>query len=382
MNEPRGQESGDEPVDVVVVGGGLAGLSAALTLGRARRSVVVVDAGHPRNAPAAHSHGYLTRDGASPLELLRLGRSEVAGYGGTIVTGTVTSAARTTDGLFKAGLADGTAFLGRRLLVTTGLVDVFPDLPGLRERWGRDVVHCPFCFGWEVRDQALGVLATGPHAVPQALMWRQWSPDVVLFLHTGPEPTEQQREQLTARGVRVVRGEVARVEVADDRLTAVRLVSGERVERQAVVVGPRFEARGDVLEQLGVEMVEHPMGIGHQARSEPTGFTGVPGVWVAGNVADVTAGVMQSAASGVTAAATLNADLTEEDLARALRGHALDEAVPVGDDRAATRAVVAADIEDKAVAAGAESRVLSAEIARPAEGCQVIGTGAQPHPGR
>ncbi|MEV6637010.1 NAD(P)/FAD-dependent oxidoreductase [Actinoplanes sp. NPDC051470] len=307
-----------DPVDVVVVGGGLSGLGAALTLVRARRSVVVIDAGNPRNAPAAHSHGYLTRDGAPPLELLRLGREEIRGYGGEIVSGAVESVARAGERLFRVTTAEGDRYAGRRLLITTGLVDVFPDIPGLHERWGNDVVHCPFCFGWELRDQALGVLATGPQATMQALMWRQWSSDVTLFLHTAPEPTDEQRQQLAARGVRVVGGEVTRVEVEDNKITGVRLSHGEVVPRQAIIVGPQFQARHRLLDGLGVEVVDHPMGIGRQVKAEPSGFTGVPGVWVAGNVADVTAGVMQSAASGVTAAATLNADLTQEDVALAV----------------------------------------------------------------
>ncbi|MEV7626812.1 NAD(P)/FAD-dependent oxidoreductase [Actinoplanes sp. NPDC089786] len=307
-----------DPVDVVVVGGGLSGLGAALTLVRARRSVVVIDAGSPRNAPAAHSHGYLTRDGAPPLELLRLGREEIRGYGGEIVSGAVESVARAGERLFRVTTAEGDRYAGRRLLITTGLVDVFPDIPGLHERWGNDVVHCPFCFGWELRDQALGVLATGPQATMQALMWRQWSSDVTLFLHTAPEPTDEQRQQLAARGVRVVGGEVTRVEVEDNKITGVRLSHGEVVPRQAIIVGPQFQARHRLLDGLGVEVVDHPMGIGRQVKAEPSGFTGVPGVWVAGNVADVTAGVMQSAASGVTAAATLNADLTQEDVAVAV----------------------------------------------------------------
>jgi thioredoxin reductase len=160
-------------VDVVVAGGGLAGLAGALTLARARRSVLVVDAGQPRNAPAAHAHGYLSRDGVPPLELLASGRAEVAGYGGTIIAGTVTSLTRLPGGGFAVTLADGTSRRARRVLVATGLVDEYPDIPGLAERWARDVVHCPFCFGWELRDAPLGVLATGPQAATQALMWRQ-----------------------------------------------------------------------------------------------------------------------------------------------------------------------------------------------------------------
>jgi thioredoxin reductase len=179
-------------VDVVVVGGGLAGLGAALTLGRARRSVLVIDAGHPRNAPAAHSHGYLTRDGTPPLELLRLGRQEIRGYGGRIIEGTVETITRLDDGRFRLTTREGTGHEARRVLVTTGLVDEYPDIPGLRERWGRDVVHCPYCFGWEHRDRAFAVLGTGPGAATQPLMWRQWSEDVVLLQHTAPEPAEEE----------------------------------------------------------------------------------------------------------------------------------------------------------------------------------------------
>ena len=314
---PGPYDVGDR-VDVAVAGGGLAGLGAALTLGRARRSVLVIDAGHPRNAPAAHSHGYLTRDGTPPLELLRLGRQEVRSYGGRIVEGTVSTITRHDDGLFRLTTREGTSHVARRVLVTTGLVDEYPRIPGLHERWGRDVVHCPYCFGWEHRDRALAVVGTGPGAVMQALMWRQWSQDVVLFQHTAPEPTEQELARLTARGITVVPGEVEAIEVSDDRVAGVRLASGEVHPREVIVIGPRFEARHELLDPLGVKVVEHPLGIGRQVEADPSGFTGVPGVWAAGNVLDVTAGVIQSAASGVTAAAALNADLTADDAERAV----------------------------------------------------------------
>jgi thioredoxin reductase len=304
--------------DVVVVGGGVAGLSAALGLARARRSVLVVDAGHPRNAPAAHAHGYLTRDGVAPLELLSVGRLEVSGYGGEIVEGRVTSIKRLSQGGFHVETSDGRGWDARRVLVTTGLVDQLPDIPGLRDRWGRDVVHCPYCFGWELADAPLGVLATGPQAAAQALMWRQWSSDLILFLHTAPPPTDEQVEQLAARGVRVVEGEVAAVEVTDDRLSGVRLRSGQVIPRSALVIGPRFEARHVLLGDLDVTVAEHPLGVGAQVQADPTGLTAAPGVWVAGNVADMTAGVMQSASSGVTAAVAINADLTAEDTAHAV----------------------------------------------------------------
>lgn len=305
-------------LDVLVVGGGLAGLAAGLSLARARRSVLVVDAGQPRNAPAAHAHGFLSRDGIPPLELLEVGRLEVTGYGGRVVDGTVTSLKRRPGGGFRVSLADGSGHDARRILVTTGLVDELPDgIAGLRERWGRDVVHCPYCFGWELRDAPLGVLGTGPHAAAQALMWRQWSADVILFRHTAPALSDEQLSQLAARGVRVVEGEVSAVETVNDRLTGVRLASGAVVARRALVVGPRFAARHALLDDLGVTVVEHPLGIGVHVQADPSGLA-APGVWVAGNVADVTAGVMQAAASGVTAAVAINADLIADDTATAM----------------------------------------------------------------
>lgn len=313
-----GMSKPEELLDVVVVGGGLAGLAAALGLARARRSVLVIDSGHPRNEPSAHAHGYLSRDGIPPLELLKVGRLEVRGYGGQIVDGTVTSLKRLPDGGFHIWLADGTSRDARRVLVTTGLVDELPDnIAGLAQRWGRDVVHCPYCFGWELRDTPLGILASGPHAAMQALMWRQWSPDIIVFQHTAPAPTDEQMQQLTARGIRVVKGQVTAIDVTNDRLSGVRLDSGQIVERRAVVVGPRFAARHALLDDLDITITEHPLGIGYQVQADATGLA-APGVWAAGNVADVTAGVMQSAASGVTAAVAINADLTAEDTAQAV----------------------------------------------------------------
>ncbi|MDQ3717225.1 MAG: NAD(P)/FAD-dependent oxidoreductase, partial [Actinomycetota bacterium] len=264
------------PYDVVVVGGGVAGLSAGLVLGRARRSVLVVDAGEHRNAPAAHTHGFLTRDGTPPGELLELGRAEVRGYGGEVRSGEAVSAAALPGGGFTVQLGDGDTVLARRLLVTTGLVDELPDVPGVRERWGRDVIHCPYCHGWEVRDQAIAVLGGSALSVHQALMFRQLTDNLTLLLHTAPEPTDEQREQLSARGVNVVGGEVADVVVTDDRLTGVRLATGEVKAVQVLVVGPRFVARDGVLVSLGIEAVEHPMGVGTHVPADSTGLTAVP----------------------------------------------------------------------------------------------------------
>jgi thioredoxin reductase len=301
--------------DVAIVGGGAAGLSAALVLTRARRRVVVLDAGSPRNAPAAHMHGFLSRDGMPPEELLAAGRAEVLGYGGEIVTGAVLGAESIRAG-FTVNLDDGRAVQARRLLIATGLTDELPDIPGLVERWGRDVLHCPYCHGYEVRDQPIGVLATVPRSVHQALLVRQWSPDVVFFRHTLAQLTHEERERLASRNVKVVGGIVVGLIVEGDRLAGVQLADGTVVARSALFVAPRFVANEAILTALGAETEQTP--VGSFVRTDPAGRTSVSGVWAAGNVADLAAFVIEAAGAGARAAAALNADLVEEDVALAI----------------------------------------------------------------
>ncbi|MCF2530841.1 NAD(P)/FAD-dependent oxidoreductase [Yinghuangia soli] len=302
--------------DVVVIGGGAAGLSAALTLGRAGRRVAVVDGGQPRNAPAAHMHGYLTRDGMSPADLVAVGRAEAARYGAEFVTGDVdhVAPARNPGDIphFTVHLAGGATLRTRRVIVATGLRDELPDLPGLRERWGQDVLHCPYCHGFEVRDRPLGVLGLAAGAVHHALLIRQWSDDVVYFVHD-QEPTPDERERLTARGIRIVPGRVKRLAADGGRLHAVEMDDGTTVAREAVFVQSDMVARDAVLTGLGCTV--GPDGL---TAVDPTGRTSVDGVWAAGNVVDRRAQVITAAAMGVSAAAAVNFDLVEEEVAAAV----------------------------------------------------------------
>jgi thioredoxin reductase len=295
--------------DVVVVGGGAAGLSAALVLGRARRRVAVVDAGSPRNAAAAHMQGFLSRDGMPPADLLAAGRAEVTGYGVELVEDQVVG----IDAGFVVRLAAGRGLTARRILVATGVRDDLPQIPGVRERWARDLLHCPYCHGWEVRDQPIGVLGTHPGSVQHALLVRQWSADVIFFVHTY-DLTSAEGIQLEARGVRVVSGEVARLVVDADRLTGVELVDRQVFARTAVFIRPGNVPRADgLLTGLGCEVDEAGF-----ATVDATGRTSAAGVWAAGNVVDPRAQVITSAGAGSAAAIAINADLVQEDVERAV----------------------------------------------------------------
>ena len=299
--------------DVVVIGGGAAGLSAALVLSRARRNVLVVDSGTPRNAPAAHMHGFLSRDGMAPGELLAIGRDEVTGYGGTVLGGAVTELVRDDTVGFRVLLADRQRLSARRLLVATGLRDELPDIPGLRDRWARDVLHCPYCHGHEVRDQQLGVLGGSPEAVRYAQIIRQWSSDVVFFTPDGML-TADERSQLEARAIGIVEGTVKRVLIQDDQLCGVEMDHGGTVPRNALFVPPRFVPNNDLLVGLGCDIDETGWVVTDGGR------TSVPGVWAAGNVANPRAQVITAAGEGSAAAIAINADLVDEDVRNAFQG--------------------------------------------------------------
>lgn len=311
--------------DVIIVGGGAAGLAGAVALARSRRRVLVIDAGTPRNARADGVHNFLTREGTPPADLFALGRAEVESYGGEVLSGEVTRVWRNADGKgFTVVLADGHELSARRILVTTGATDELPDIPGLAERWGHDVLHCPFCHGWEARDRAIGILGTGPMAMHATLLWRQISPDVTLFLHTAPALTPEQAEQLAALGVRVVEGEVAELVITDDHLTGVRMGNGEVIPRDILVAASVVRSNAGILEELGLHAESLEMGgqvVATRLATGQVGSTEVPGVWIAGNVADPMGQVITAAADGMRAGAAIAMDLINEDTANAVAAY-------------------------------------------------------------
>ncbi len=293
--------------DVVVIGGGAAGLSAALVLGRARRRVAVVDAGMPRNAPAEHMHGFLSRDGLAPAALLATGRDELRSYGVELVDDEVVEA---RPG-FVVRLGGRRTLTARRLLLATGAVDVLPEIPGARERWGRDFLHCPYCHGWEVRGEPIGVLGTVAGAVEYAHLLRQWSDDVIYFAHSeGATPDE--RATLASHDIQVVDGTVTRLVVEDDRLRGVLVDDGREIPRAAVLMRPTLVPRGtQLIDSLGCELDAAGF-----VRADRDGQASVAGLWSAGNVSNPRAQVITAAGEGSAAAISINTDLVQEDTGR------------------------------------------------------------------
>ncbi|GHB30509.1 oxidoreductase [Streptomyces xanthochromogenes] len=312
-----------ETVDVVVIGGGAAGLNGALMLARSRRSVVVIDSGAPRNAPAAAMHGFIVLDGTPPTEILRRGREQVRQYGGRIIFGEVTAARAavpSADGdlRFTVTLADGHVVTARRVLVATGLRDVLPEVPGLIEHWGHSVVHCPYCDGYEVRDAPIGILATGPASVHHALLFRQLTDDLIYFAR-GTDLDSGTRARFAARGIRIIETDVKEVVDDDDgTLVGVRLADGTFVGRRVLAVATRMQARTEGLDGLKLPMEDLPDGMGRRLASAMAGTTEVPGVWVAGNATDLSAQVGASAAAGALAGSHINSVLAAADTDAAL----------------------------------------------------------------
>lgn len=281
--------------DVIILGGGSAGLSAALQLGRLHFSVLVLDNDAPRNRFAGHMHGVLGRDHTSPLDLLADGRRELARYDVEVQRGAAFTASREGD-VFAITTEDGGMLRARRLLVTTGARDELPDVPGLAERWGRGVHHCPFCDGWEQRDSRIAVLAETADSLHQVRMLRRLS-DSVTVLSNGHAPFES--SQLSELGVGLDVRRLGRVLTTDDGVAGAEFVDGERIEFDAIFVAPRVTPRDEVLVALGAERVEAfgSTWVGVDAM----GRTSVPGLWAAGNVVNPMLSVAASVAAGATA---------------------------------------------------------------------------------
>lgn len=311
---PRGGSISDEHWDVIIVGGGSAGLSAALILARARRRVLVLDGHRPRNRFAPHMHGVLSRDGYSPLDLVADGYREVQSADGVIVNARVTQTRSIASG-FEVVTESGARVTGRRLIVATGARDVLPDIPGLAEQWGRGVVACPYCDGYEATGRAIGVLLGSAAGLHKAHMLRVYSDDITVFTALAGEIPESDRRIAEERGMLLEDRPVTHLAVADDAVTGLGLADGSVAPADVVFAEPTPVALDGPLRELGVEMTDTP--IGPWTAVDAFGRTSVPGVWAIGNAGIPNALVPIAMGSGATTALALNGEFVAEEVAAA-----------------------------------------------------------------
>jgi thioredoxin reductase len=301
--------TGDLPYDVAIVGGGPAGLSAALALGRGRKRVLLLDAGARRNALAEHIHNFVTRDGTPPDAFRGVGREQLATYPNVALRDERVQAVSGEKGAFRL-VVDSGAVVARRLILCTGMVDEMLPLEGFRELWGHAIFQCPYCHGWEVQDRAWGYLgraADAAHFVPFALMIRGWSRDVVAFTGGGFEVPEEGQRALEVAGVRLETAPVARLVGAGGKLEAVELAGGARVAREVLFAHPP-QRQVDLVGALGLALDAD----GWVQADPMTRATSVPGVHAAGDLTTRMQGAIFAAAAGAQAAAAVNAELTME----------------------------------------------------------------------
>ena len=295
-------DSRTDSYDAVIVGGSFAGLSAAMQLARARRRVLVVDSGLPRNRFARKSHGFLGQDGRTPEEILETARAQLLAYPTVELQRDEAIHAAARDDAFEVALASGAIARARRLVLATGVVDELPDVPGLRERWGKSVLHCPYCHGYEVADGRLGVLAAGEMSMHQALLLPDWSAAVTLFTNGTFEPTTAQRDALAARGVRVDPRPLVGLVGEGPALAGVRVDGpdgGEVVGIDALFTASRTRMASPLAEQLGCAFDEGAFG--PVIRTDAHKLTTVPGVYAAGDAARVPHNATFASADGATA---------------------------------------------------------------------------------
>ena len=287
--------------DVIVVGGSYAGMAAALQLLRARRSVLVIDAGKRRNRSASHSHGFLGQDGVDPAELARVARAQLAAYPTlTWLDGEATQATGVRDDFQVA--SGGATYSARRLLLAVGVSDRLPDIAGLPERWGRSVFHCPYCHGYELDRGRIGVIATGPMSIHQAQLLPEWG-DTTFFLDGACELDAAAADDLARRGVTVESRRIARI---DDHADVV-LADGTRLPFAGLFTAPRNAPATPLAERLGCQLAETPVGV--QIRTDETKETTVPGVFACGDAARVPHSVSLAVGDGAWAGAQLHRSL-------------------------------------------------------------------------
>ena len=284
--------------DAIIIGGSFAGLAAATYLARGRRDVAVIDAGAPRNRFAQHSHGFLGFDGTAPGDILSRAREQVGAYPTvSFIAGEAVAAEKRETG-FAVTLGSGEVVNGSKLVLAFGIHDVLPDVPGLRERWGKSVIHCPYCHGYEFAGQRLGVLGLSPNSLHQAMLIPEWGP-TTFFLNGQPEPDGTTLQELERRGVHIERERVVELRGEGAALSTVQLADGRQARIDALYIGAPTRLNSPLAEQLGCALDDGPLG--PIVRTDAMKLTTVPNVWAVGDISRGFHNVTSAAADGVMA---------------------------------------------------------------------------------
>ncbi len=294
--------------DVIIVGAGPAGLSAALILGRCRRSVLVCDAGHHRNAASRALHGYLTRDGIEPAELLRIGREQLRPYTTVHLRADEVTDTRCVENGFEITINDEVVST-RKLLLATGVVDRLPDIDGLKSLYGRSVFHCPYCDGWELRDQPIAIYGREDRGSGLALELTGWSRDLVVCTDGPATFSADDRDQLAELNIAVREERISRLEGSDGQLERIIFAKGDALPRRGMFFNTGQDQRCDLAAKLGCEFTERGA-----VRTGEYEMTKVPGLFVAGDASRAVQLVIVAAAEGAEAAFAINKALITEDL--------------------------------------------------------------------
>ena len=292
--------------DALIIGGSYAGLSGAMQIARSGRPVCILDSGHPRNRFAAHSHGFFGQDGQTPRQMIVQARADLARYPNVTFMDTRATTAGREDGGFSVTTEPGQTLHAQKLLLAYGVVDILPEIPGLQERWGVTALHCPYCHGYEVKGERLGVLSVGPFSPHQALLISDWGP-VTFFLNGQPQPDELTLAKLAGRGVKIETGLVMALEGDAPALSGVRLSGGRLVPIDALFLGSRIRFASDIADQLGCATEEGMQG--PLLSTDAFKQTSVPGVYAAGDITPRVANASMAAADGVFAGACLHQSL-------------------------------------------------------------------------
>lgn len=293
--------------DVIIIGGSFAGLSAAMSLGRAVRNVLIVDGGEPCNAPTPHSHNFITHDGSKPFEILKKARQQVLEYPTVQFVAGVASSAQKSDKVFHVSLKTSETYSASKLLFATGIKDVIPDIPGFADCWGISVLHCPYCHGYEVRNEKTGIVANGDTAFDLARLIQHWTKELTVFTNGEPTLSQLQREKLKSAGITVEQSPIKGLEHNNGYVNGIQLADGSQFPLKAIYMRPTFVQHCDIPVSLGCELNEQKL-----LKVDMLQKTSVDGVYAAGDNSHPARAISVAVAAGSMAGGGINRALIEE----------------------------------------------------------------------